>query len=196
MLFKLLAHICRRFLVLPAFLIALSSCTRRTAFEVYATYVSVTNPARQYSVHAMAAYLPGTDQADSYNALITVTLGGIHHELKVKAEHFTPRLDGTNFLRDSASMARSMIVDPDLLAKFIVSVDTLDSTNTVYTEAKELFSILEFAGMGRKLDCLTPKPWYWFLLHMFIGEALIAIPIVVLNQTKNNKIHHLVEETL
>jgi hypothetical protein len=131
-------------------LMMLFSCGRPTPFEVHANYRSANNPTRQYEVHTIGAYPLGSDMADAYQGRIVVKTGDAHHQLTVNAERFTPKLEQIERLADFAPVV-GQTVDAAFLEQFILAIDRAADQEKVHEEAKDLFAVLEAAGMGPKV---------------------------------------------
>jgi len=128
----------------------LFSRARSTPFEVHASYRSAVSPVRRYDVHAAGAYPKGADMAEAYRGRVVVATGDARHQLTVNAERFTPRLERIDWPADPAPAA-ARVIDPAFLARFILLVDPSAEEEQAHREARDLFAVLQAAGMGPKV---------------------------------------------
>ncbi len=95
--------------------------------------------------------------ADAYQGRIVVTVGDISYELTVKAERFTPTVDKIAPSVDIIGLTNGVVIDAAVLAQFVLAIAPTASSELIVLEAKELFSVLEAAGMRPKIGLPTTE---------------------------------------
>lgn len=96
------------------------------------------------------AYPKSADMADACRGRVVVATGDARGRLTVNAGRFTPRLERIDQPIHPAPEA-ARVIDPAFLAQFMLFVNPSAEEEQAHEEARDLFAVLQAAGLKPKV---------------------------------------------